>query len=293
MNPTGPAPPPCNDLVGSDVVGSDVVGSDVVGSDVVCCDLDGVIWRGEEAIAAAVAGVDALRAAGARVAFLTNNSSMTPAEVVGKLARVGVPAEPDDVLSSAQAAAALLGSTSAAGARVLACAGPGVVDALQEAGFAVVDRVPADAVVVGWHRDFGFDGLARASDAVRAGARFVATNLDPTYPVPGGLLPGAGALVAAVATASGRVPEVAGKPEPPTVALVRARFGERGVMVGDRPSTDGALARALGWPFALVLSGVATAAGGPGGEEIPEPRPRWVAADLGALAPELIASGFA
>jgi len=98
------------------------------------------------------------------------------------------------------------------------------------------------------------------------------------------------ALVAAVATASGRVPEVAGKPEQPTVALVRERLGTRGVMVGDRPSTDGAMADALGWPFALVLSGVTAEIAPPGGEAIPSPPPPYVAADVGELAPRLMAT---
>ena len=99
------------------------------------------------------------------------------------------------------------------------------------------------------------------------------------------MLPGTGAIIAAVATAGGRQPEVAGKPEAPTVALVRERFGTHGVVVGDRPSSDGALAAALGWPFALVLSGVTAAVAPPGGEAIPSPPPPYVAADLGALAP--------
>jgi ribonucleotide monophosphatase NagD (HAD superfamily) len=81
---------------------------------------------------------------------------------------------------------------------------------------------------------------------------------------------------------------VAGKPERPTVELIRARFGTQGVVVGDRPSTDGALAAALGWPFALVLSGVTAAVAPPGGEAIPDPPPPFVADDLGALAPALI-----
>ena len=128
------------------------------------------------------------------------------------------------------------------------------------------------------------------SSAVRDGARFVATNLDATYPVPGGLVPGAGAIVAAVATASGHSPEVAGKPFPPTAALVHRRFGRHGVMVGDRPSTDGAMADALGWPFALVLSGVASATPAGGGEPIPSPPPPFVADDLDVLAPRLVAA---
>jgi 4-nitrophenyl phosphatase len=171
---------------------------------------------------------------------------------------------------------------------VLACAGPGVREALDEAGLTVVDDGPAAAVVVGFHREFDFDALDRASRAVREGARFVATNLDATYPVPEGVIPGAGALVAAVATAAGATPEVAGKPARPMVDLIRERFGTEGVVVGDRPSTDGALADALGWPFALVLSGVTARTAPPGGEAIPDPPPPFLASDLGALAPSLI-----
>jgi HAD superfamily hydrolase (TIGR01450 family) len=221
---------------------------------VVVCDLDGVIWLSGEALPGAAEAVARLRSAGVRVAFLTNNSSQTVAGYVGALEAAGIPAEAGDVLTSAVAAAGLLAGALPAGARVLACSGPGVVEALQASGFDPVDEWPCEAVVVGWHRTFDYDRLDRASAAVRNGARFVATNLDPTYPGPSGLLPGNGALVAAVATAAGRRPEVAGKPETPTVAMVRQRFGERGVVVGDRPSTDGALAAALGWPFALVVS---------------------------------------
>ena len=124
-------------------------------------------------------------------------------------------------------------------------------------------------MVVGFHRGFDYDELVRASAAVRNGARFVATNLDATYPVPGGMIPGSGAIGAAVATASGRAPEVAGKPERPMVDLIRARFGSSGLVVGDRPSTDGALAEALGWPFALVLSGVTHATRRPAENRFP------------------------
>lgn len=221
---------------------------------VVLCDIDGVVWLGGEEIPGAARAVARLRAGGLSVGFLTNNSSFTPSDYVERLGRIGIPVGPEDVLSSAMAAAGVLAADLPAGAKVLACAGAGVVEALAQAGFEVVESGPCEAVVVGFHRNFDFDRLDRAAAAVRAGARFLATNLDPTYPAPGGLLPGNGALVAAVATAAGRCPEVAGKPEPATVAMVRARYGEVGVMVGDRPSTDGTLARALGWPFALVVS---------------------------------------
>ena len=158
-----------------------------------------------------------------------------------------------------------------------------MVEALEARGFEVVDTGPAEAVVVGWHRTFNFDRLDRASAAIRAGARFVATNIDATYPAPDGLLPGNGSLVAAVATAAGRRPEVAGKPEPPTVALVRARFGDRGVIAGDRPSTDGALAAALGWPFALVVSAATR-----DGDEPADHDAAFVGPSLAALADEMI-----
>jgi glycerol-1-phosphatase len=256
----------------------------------VCCDLDGVVWRGEEAVAGAAGGVARLREAGLGVGFLTNNSSQPVAAVVAKLEAMGIAAEPDTVLTSALAAADLLEAELPAGARVFACAGAGVVEALAAAGLEPVDRAPAEAVVVGWHRTFDFDELDRAAALVRDDARFVATNVDATYPVSGGLLPGAGSLVAAVATASGRAPEVAGKPELPTVALVRRRLGDVGVVVGDRPSTDGTLADALGWPFALVLSGVTGRHAPPGGEAVPDPEPPFVADDLAALAPQLVAS---
>ncbi len=250
------------------------------------CDLDGVVWRGENAIEGSAEAIEQLRDSGLTVAFLTNNSSTTPDDYVARLAAVGVSARRDEVLTSATVAADLIVSELGSHVRAMACAGQGVVEALREVGIAVADDGPVDVVVVGWHRDFDFDGLTRAARAIRAGARFVATNLDPTFPAPEGFLPGNGSLVAAVRTASGVDPIVAGKPEPATATFVRTRFGAEGVMIGDRPSTDGAMAGALGWPFALVLSGVA----GAGGEEpVPDPPPAYVADDLAALAPMLCA----
>jgi len=253
---------------------------------VVVLDLDGVVWRGDEPIPGSPEAVQALRDGGARIAFLTNNSSSRVGDYLDKFARMGIAATAEEVLTSAQAAAELLAGSLAPGASVLACAGPGVVEALELAGFRVVDRGPVDAVVVGFHRDFDFDRLDRAATAVRDGARFVATNADPTYPGAGHVLPGAGAIVAFIATASGRPPEVAGKPQTATVAMVRRRLGQHGVMVGDRPSTDGAMAAALGWPFALVLSGIG---GHDPAEPVPTPPPALVGDDLAALVPQLLA----
>lgn len=209
------------------------------------------MWRGDEPIVGSAEAVGRLRAAGQTVVFVTNNSSVPVAEVEAKLARHGVRAD-GDVLTSAMAAGTLV----SAGERVLVCGGPGVVEALGSVGAVVVESGPVDAVVVGFTREFDFDLLARSSAAVRGGARLIGTNDDTTYPVPGGLLPGGGAILAAVVAASGAVPIVAGKPHRPMADLVRARVGVDGWMVGDRPDTDGALAAALGWRFGLVLSGV-------------------------------------
>jgi 4-nitrophenyl phosphatase len=132
-----------------------------------------------------------------------------------------------------------------------------------------------DAVVVGRTTTFTYDELAEASAAIAAGARFVATNTDATLPTPDGPVPGAGAIVAFLAAASGKGPEVAGKPHQASVELVAARVGAVDVVVGDRPETDGAFARALGSRFALVLSGVTRES------DLPvQPTPDLVAPDL-------------
>ena len=145
------------------------------------------------------------------------------------------------------------------GSTALVVADDGVHEALAKRGVTIVPAGPADAVIVGWTRSFTFDDIDRAARAVRAGARLIGTNEDPPHPTPHGLSPGCGALLAAVATAAETTPEVAGKPHLPTADAIKARATDLAMMVGDRPSTDGALATQLGIPFALVLSGVTTA----------------------------------
>jgi HAD superfamily hydrolase (TIGR01450 family) len=230
----------------------------------VVVDLDGVIWLAEEPIEGGARAVELLRRTGRRVVFLTNNSFPSKADLVAKLGRAGIDCPPEDVISSAEAAAGLL----RAGSRALVVGGPGVVEALAGAGVESVpasSRAPGDleAVVVGFDPHFDFRRLATASAAVRGGARFVATNEDATYPTPDGAIPGAGSLVAAVATAAGAMPEVAGKPHDPVVGLLKDRVGRVDLVVGDRPSTDGALALRLGARYGLVLTGVTPPGHGP------------------------------
>lgn len=238
-------------------------------------DLDGVVWLGDTPIPGAAEAVTSLRARGEEVVFLTNNSAATVDTYVARLNDMGIPASPAEIVTSALAAASML----LPGQRVVVCAGAGVDAALDERGCVPVAHGPADAVVVGWHRHFDYERLTAATRAVAAGARLIGTNDDPTYPTPEGPLPGGGALLAAVAYATGVTPEVAGKPQDPVVDLLLARWPAIDVVVGDRPSTDGLLARRLGARFALVLSGVTTPDTPPAG-----PEADIVTADLLTLA---------
>lgn len=238
-------------------------------------DLDGVIWLADQPIPGAAEAVARLRASGERALFVTNNSSVPLGEQEAKLARFGIPAA-GDVVTSAMAGATLVEP----GERVLVCGGPGIVEAVAARGAEPVRDGDADVVMVGFHRDFDYERLRVASGAVRRGARLVATNDDATYPTPEGPIPGGGAIVAAVAYASGTTPVVAGKPHVPMADLVRALAGPSGTVVGDRPDTDGRFAKTLGWPFALVLTGVT------GPDDLPvTPAADVVADSLAALVP--------
>lgn len=245
-------------------------------------DLDGVVWLAGVAIPGSVEAVARLRAAGERVLFVTNNSSATLAQQEEALGAIGIPAV-GDVLTSATAAALLLEP----GTSALVAGGPGVVEALERRGVAPVRDGGADAVVVGFHRDFDYERLRAAAGAVRAGARLIATNDDATYPTPQGEIPGGGAIVAAVAYASSTEATVAGKPHEAMAGAVRTIAGDGPhVMVGDRPSTDGLFARRLGATFGLVLSGVTKP------HELPvEPAPDVVGPDLAAVVDALLSSG--
>lgn len=232
----------------------------------VLCDLDGVVWLAHVPIPGSVEAIAALRRAGHRVLFVTNNSSATVAEQEAALDSIGVPAS-GDVVTSAMAGASLV----RAGESVLVCGGAGVVEAVSAVGARVIghdeyesDDPLVDVVMVGFHRNFDYEIMRRAARAVRSGARLVGTNDDATYPTPDGPIPGGGSILAAISVASGASPIIAGKPHSPMGDVVRAKVGNRDdmLMVGDRPSTDGLFARTVGARYALVRSGVT-----PWGEE--------------------------
>ncbi|MEC9000181.1 MAG: HAD-IIA family hydrolase [Actinomycetota bacterium] len=236
-------------------------------------DLDGVVWRGIEGIPGSAEAVRLLQEAGERVLFVTNNSGRPVSDTVDKLAGLGIDAM-GGVVTSGMAAAALVSPSE----RVLGMCGPGCREELERVGAEVVRDGPADAVVVGFHDDFDYWRLTAAVQAVLGGARLIGTNDDVTFPAHDGLRPGAGSLLAAVRAATGVEPELAGKPYGPMCevvqSLVAAVDGEC-VMVGDRPDTDGRFARALGWRWSLVLSGLV------GVDDLPvDPEPDTVHDDL-------------
>jgi HAD superfamily hydrolase (TIGR01450 family) len=253
--------------------------------DVALLDLDGVVYRGAEPVPGAADAVAAARAAGMRMAFVTNNAARTPAAVVAALAAVGVPTTEDEVVTAAQAAATLLGSYVPAGARVLACGGEGLRAALTERRFTVVKTADDEptAVVQGYDPGMTYADLAEAALAVRRGAVWLATNLDATIPTDRGELPGNGSLVALVAAASGRRPDAsAGKPERALYdEAVRRSAARHPLVVGDRLDTDIAGAHRAGYDSLLVLTGVADRAALDAAPA--EQRPTYAAPDLAAL----------
>jgi glycerol 3-phosphatase-2 len=225
--------------------------------DALLFDLDGVLYRGDEPVSGAAEALRGLREQGATIRFLTNNSARTPDEVAARLGRIGIDALPSEVITSANATAALLHREGATGTAFV-IGERGIRDALGGIGIRVVDGTPdrADLVVVGWDRDLTYDTLRMAVLLIQRGARLVATNADATYPAPDGLWPGGGAILAAVTTATGATPTVVGKPSRPMFDAAAEDTGATNpLVVGDRLDTDIAGAAAVGWDSLLVLTG--------------------------------------
>jgi glycerol-1-phosphatase len=222
-------------------------------------DLDGVLYRGDQPVPGAAGAIRALRDLGKRVAFVTNNSSRTPQQVVSHLSSVGVEAGVDEVETSSLTAASGLRDVGVGAAFVIG--EHGLRAALEAAGVTIVGPdEPADAVMVGWDRSLTYDALRAGSLAVQRGARLFASNADPTYPAPDGTTwPGAGVIVLALEAATGQRATVFGKPNAPILEAARARAGGgRPLVIGDRIETDIEGARRLRWDSMLVLTGIST-----------------------------------
>ncbi|MFH8882940.1 HAD-IIA family hydrolase [Streptomyces californicus] len=264
--------------------------------DTALLDLDGVVYAGGEAIAYAVEALAEARAGGMHLAYVTNNALRTPDAVAEHLTELGVPAEPSDVITSAQAVARLVADQLPPGARVLAIGGEGLRVALRERGLVPVESADDDpaAVVQGYGGpDMTWGRFAEASYAVRRGLPWFASNTDLTIPSARGIAPGNGAAVEVVRIATGAEPQVAGKPLPPMHRETVLRTGaERPLVVGDRLDTDIEGAFNGGVDSLLVLTGVTDAGlllAAP-----PQHRPTYVDRDLRGLLtgqPEVVAAG--
>jgi len=265
--------------------------------DVAMLDLDGVVYIGDAGVPQAPEMIAAARAAGQRIAFLTNNASRSPAQVAAKIQRAGIPAEADEVVTSAQAAARVLLDRHGANASVVTLGATGLYDALEAAGLRPVGvEDEAVALVTGYGPDVVWRDVMRAAVRIREGLPWVASNADQTIPTAFGVAPGHGVLVGMLREFSGVEPVVAGKPEQPLFDETISRTGaQRPLMVGDRLDTDIEGANNAAVPSLLVMTGVTDLAALVAAT--PVRRPTYIAADLRGLlvahpAPEQDGGGW-
>ncbi|QFY10829.1 HAD-IIA family hydrolase [Nonomuraea phyllanthi] len=254
------------------------------GYDTLLLDLDGVVYLGSHAVPGAPEALEEAQRRGARLAYVTNNASRTPAAIAGHLRELGAPATADDIVTSAQAAARLVAERVPPGSSVLVVGGSGLRLAVRDRGLRPVSTAaesPA-AVVQGIAPGLAYGLLAEGALAVRHGALFVASNRDSTMPTRRGELPGNGAMVRVIAAATGVEPVYAGKPDPPLHRESMIRTGaRRPLVVGDRLDTDIEGASNAGVESLLVLTGVSTPADVLTAE--PRHRPTYVGEDLRTL----------
>lgn len=268
----------------------------LTGVGLVLADLDGVLYQGQRPIGHAIESLIKARKK-AKLGFITNNASRTPASVAEQIGALGISTTADDVVTSPQAALRVLTRLIPAGSLVLVVGGEGLTSEVERAGFRITrsaDDAP-DAVIQGFSPEVGWTDLAQASFALqrRPEIPWVATNTDWSIPVEGGVAPGNGALVSAVHLAVGRLATFAGKPEKEIFDVALERFGPVGdaLMIGDRLDTDILGANRAGIRSALVLTGIDTPKTLLASDE--SQRPTYVLEDLRELHkpyPEIIRS---
>ncbi|MBE2183761.1 MAG: HAD-IIA family hydrolase [Anaerolineae bacterium] len=228
----------------------------------VITDVDGVLWRGDEPIAGAAELIAFLQGRNIPFALATNNSNKSPEDYQSKLAALKLGnLEVDQIVTSGRATASYIKQRYPAGSRVHVLGGDGLRLLLQRAGMQLTDDLPCAVVAVGIDFTLSYEKVKRASSLIRGGADFIGTNADATFPMPDGPAPGAGSILAMVATAAGKKPLVIGKPNAAMYQAALEVIGttpEETLMVGDRIDTDIAGAQALGLKGALVLTGVST-----------------------------------
>lgn len=223
-------------------------------------DVDGVLWHGRQNMPGVAEFFRFLREKDIRFVIATNNAARPVSEIVDRLALLGIPLREEQILTSAQAAALYLPHVASPGARVLVVGGEGLLEAVQLAGYKLVNH-DAEIVVAGYDPGLTYDKLKLAALAIRAGARFIGTNADKTIPTDEGILPGAGAILAALQTATDVAPIVIGKPERAMFDIAVGKLQSERLntaMLGDRLDTDIEGAQAAGLMSILVLTGVTT-----------------------------------
>jgi 4-nitrophenyl phosphatase len=227
-------------------------------------DMDGVLWKADAPIGNLPVIFDRIRTRDLKVVFATNNGSRTPEQYIERLAGFGVKVEPWQVVTASLGVAHLLSKIFPSRGPVFAIGEAGLKFALCEKGFellSIEEAQKAQAVVMGIDRDINFIKICEAALLVQRGVPFYATNPDKTFPTPRGEIPGAGAWISVIITATGIEPVFAGKPAPYLLELACERLGtskEETLVVGDRLETDIAGGQGAGYPVALVLSGVST-----------------------------------
>ncbi len=250
-------------------------------------DMDGVIWRADAPIGNLAEIFARIESRGLKYVFATNNGTKTPQQYVDRLAEFGVNVQPSQVVTSALGVAFMLAASRKypKGTKVFMIGEDGIRAALEEKGFEVlsVSNAPeAQVVVMGIDRNITFDKMREATLLVRSGIPFYATNPDKTFPTPRGEIPGAGAWISVITTATEIEPIIAGKPFPYMMELSLEILGtkkEETLVVGDRLETDIAAGQTVGCPTALVLSGVSTKAHA----ELWQPQINVIADDLSSL----------
>lgn len=223
--------------------------------------MDGVLWRGAQALPGMQDFFELLFERELDFVLATNNSSRTREDYVDKLAGMGVSGiEPRHIVTSGTATVSFIETQYGAGARIYVVGGAGLKRMLRDAGYELANTC-VEAVICGIDFDLTYEKARKATLLIRAGARFIGTNPDPSFPAPEGLVPGAGSIIALIEAASGQQPTIIGKPERGMFDAALRQLGacpEETLMIGDRISTDIAGAQALGIKTALVMTGVET-----------------------------------
>jgi len=221
-------------------------------------DLDGTIYIGNTPLPGAAEAVEKLKTAGIKTIFLTNAATGSRADVVAKLSRMNIKAERKEVYTASYLLAKYITENHKA-KKVFVIGEKGIFDELNEAGAQKTEEAgEAGIVAVGLDRKLTYDKLCKAQIALSKGAAFVVSSMDHTYPTEIGEIPGSGAIVTAIAFASGKKPYIVGKPNPYVLELIGKEHDLKKnemLMVGDRIDTDVVFAKNSGIKSALVLSG--------------------------------------